>query len=130
MIRDTVDGISIDKTAAALELAHSTVFHMRHKILYCVEQVILCDGSKQYAVVEEKCTVAHSNRANKANGFHSYIKERLLVARGVATVYLNRYNALFSQVIGKQDSVADKIYALMTTRNGSFTDISSVKALS
>ena len=33
VIRDTVDGISIDKTAEALGLAHSTVFNMRHKIL-------------------------------------------------------------------------------------------------
>ena len=41
VIRDTVDGISIDKTAEALDLSHSTVFHMRHKILYCVEQTLL-----------------------------------------------------------------------------------------
>jgi len=223
VIRDTVDGISIDKTAEALDLAHSTVFNMRHKILYCVEQailntpvilegvcevdetyvlesvkgrkipenyhrkprkhgakaskaglsdeyicvctsvgtdnncmtaavnravpskaeiervfgdkvtvdtVVLCDGSKKYDVLEDKCTVAHVKRVNKANGFHSFVKERLLAARGVATVYLNRYNALFSHVFGKQDSAADKIYALMTTRNGSFSDISSVKSQS
>ena len=221
VIQDTVDGISIDKTAEALDLAHSTVFHMRHKILYCVEQaiinapgvlegvceadetyvlesvkgrkipgdyhrkprkhgakasrpglsneyicvctsvdadnncmtaavnravpskeeieqvfggkvsadtVILCDGSKQYDVLESRCTVAHTNRVNKVNGFHSFIKERLLAARGVATIYLNRYNALFSHVFGKQGSVTDKIYELMTARNGSFSDISTVKS--
>lgn len=221
VIQDTVDGIALDKTAEALDLSHSTVFHMRHKILYCVEQVlintpgvlegvceadetyvlesvkgrkisgdyhrkprkhgakaskpglsneyicvctsvdadnncmtaainraapskeeieqvfggrvsadtiILCDGSKQYDVLESKCTVAHTNRVNKVNGFHSFIKERLLAARGVATIYLNRYNALFSHVFGKQDSVTDKIYELMTARNGSFSDISTVKS--
>ena len=223
VIRDTVDGISIDKTAEALELAHSTVFNMRHKILYCIEQeilnapnvlegvceadetyvlesvkgrkisedyhrkprkhgakaskaglsdeyicvctsvdadnncmtaavnravpskaeieqvfgdkvtldtVILCDGSKQYDVLEEKCTVAHTNRVNKVNGFHSFIKERLLAARGVATIYLSRYNALFSHVFGRQDSAVDRIYELMTTRNNSFSDISSIKSQS
>jgi transposase-like protein len=220
VIRDTVEGISIDKTAEALDLSHSTVFHMRHKILYCVEQailnapstlegvceadetyvlesvkgrkipgdyhrkprkhgakaskpglsdeyicvctsvdadnncmtaavnratpskaeieqvfgdkvtadtVILCDGSKQYDVLEDKCTLAHSKRVNKANGFHSFIKKRIEAAHGVATIYLNRYNALFSQVFGKQDSVADKIYELMTNRNGSFSDIATVQ---
>jgi len=223
VIRDTVDGIPIDKTAEALDLSHSTVFHMRHKILYCVEQtllnvpsmlegvceadetyvlesvkgrkipkdyhrkprkhgakaskaglseeyicvctsvdsdnrcttaavnravpskaeieqvfgdkvtadtVILCDGSKQYDVLEEKCTVAHSKRVNRVNGFHSFIKERLLAARGVATIYLNRYNALFSQVFSNRDTATDKIFELMTTRNGSFSDIASVKSQS
>jgi transposase-like protein len=223
VIRDTVDGISIDKTSDALDLAHSTVFNMRHKILYCVEQaiitssveldgvceadetyvlesvkgrkipdnyhrkprkhgakaskaglsaeyicvctsvdsdnkciassinraapskaeieqvfgdkvtadtVILCDGSKKYDVLEDRCTVAHSKRVNKVNEFHSFIKERLLGARGVATIYLNRYNALFSQVFGNQDSVTDKIFELLTARNDSFSDISSVKSKS
>jgi transposase-like protein len=223
VIRDTVDGVSIDKTAAGLDLAHSTVFNMRHKILYCVEQAILtspveldgvceadetyviesvkgrkipenyhrkprkhgakaskagisdeyicvctsvdsdnkctassvnrampskaeieqvfgdkvttdtvflCDGSKKYDVLEDKCTVAHSKRVNKVNGFHSFIKERLLGARGVATIYLNRYNALFSQVFANQDSAADKIFALMTSRNNTFSDIATVKSQS
>lgn len=221
VIRDTVDGISINKTAESLDLSHSTVFNMRHKILFCVEQailgapielegvceadetyvlenvkgqkisadyhrkprkhgakaskrgisdeyicvctsvdsdnkcttsvvnraipskaeiaqvfsgkvsadtVILCDGSNRYDVLEEKCTVAHSKRVNRVNGFHSFIKERLLAARGVATVYLNRYNALFSQVFSKQDSAADKIFEIMISRNGSFSDIATVKS--
>jgi hypothetical protein len=223
VIRDTVDGISIDQTAEALDLSHSTVFNMRHKILYCVEQailntrvvlegvceadetyvlenvkgckipdgyhrkprkhgakaskpglsseyicvctsidsdntciasavnrampskaeieqvfgdkvsadtVLLCDGSKNYDVLEGKCTVAHVKHPNKINQFHSFIKERLRRSRGVATVYLNRYNALFTQVFGKHDSAADKIFELMVSRNGSFSDISSVKSLS
>jgi transposase-like protein len=221
VIRDTIDGISIDKTAESLDLPHSTVFNMRHKILYCVEQVILsgpielegvceadetyvpenvkgrkiptdyhrkprkhgakaskrgisdeyicvctsvdsdnkcitsvvnratpskaeiaqvfadkvsadtvilCDGSNRYDVLEDKCTIAHSQRVNRVNGFHSFIKERLLAARGVATVCLNRYNALFSHVFSKQDSAADKIFELMTSRNGSFSDIATVKS--
>lgn len=38
IIRDTVEGISIDKTAANLHLDHKTVFNMRHKILFSMEQ--------------------------------------------------------------------------------------------
>jgi transposase-like protein len=221
VIRDTVDGVSIDKTADSLDLTHATVFHMRHKILHCVEQaianaqiemdgvceadetyvlesvkgrkihenyhrkprkhgavaskrgisdeyicvctgvdadnrctaaavnratpskeeiaqvfadkvtpetVILCDGSKNYDILEDKCTVAHTTRVNKVNGFHSFIKQRLDGARGVATIYLNRYNALFAQIFGKQDSATDKIYALMTSRDNSFSSISAVKS--
>ncbi len=220
VIRDTVDGISIDKTAESLDLSHSTVFHMRHKILYCVEQailanpaalegvceadetyvlesvkgrkipagyhrkprkhgakaskpglsgeyicvctsvdsdnrcmaeivnraspsqaeiekvfggkvsadtVILCDGSNRYDILEDKCTVAHSKRVNRVNGFHSFIKERLDAARGVATIYLTRYNALFSQVFCNRPAAVDSIFALMTSRNGSFSAISTVK---
>ncbi|MDR1147370.1 MAG: hypothetical protein LBK66_01950, partial [Spirochaetaceae bacterium] len=75
-----------------------------------------------------KCTVAHTKRINKVNGFHSFIKERLDSARGVATLYLNRYNALFSQVFGKQDSAAEKIYELMASHDSSFSSISTVKS--
>ena len=38
VITDTLDGfVSIDKTAQTLGLSHSTVFHMRHKILMALE---------------------------------------------------------------------------------------------
>ena len=221
VIRDTVEGVSLDKTAESLDLTHSTVFNMRHKILYGIEQallsrslqidgvceadetyvlesmkgrklpadyhrsprrqgakaskagssdeyicvctsvsgdkqctasainratpskaeieqvfgdpvtpdtVFLCDGNRNHDVLEEKCTVAHARRVNKVNGFHRFMKERLLAACGVATIYLNRYNALFTQVFGKQDSAADKIFEIMTSRNGSFATIATVKS--
>jgi len=221
VIRDTVEGISIDKTAVGLDLSHSTVFHMRHKILCCIEQalldaptalegvceadetyvlesvkgrkipagyhrksrkhgakasvpglseeyicvctsvdsdtnctasvvnraapskveieevfgnrvsadtVILCDGSKQYDVLDDKCTVAHSKRINKVNGFHSFIKERLDGARGVATIYLGRYTALYSQIYGNLDAAVDKIFVMLTSRNNTFSKIEMVKA--
>ena len=219
VIRDTVCGVSIDDTAEGLDIPHDTVFHMRHKILYCVEQsiialppqldgvceadetyvlenvkgrkisenyhrkprkhsakarkpgisdeyicvqtsinengenialsvnratpskaelcevfegritddtVILCDGNKNYDVLEDKCTVAHVKRTNKVNGFHSFIKERLRAARGVATIYQNRYNALFSKIFGRQDCAVNKIFELMTSCNGSFSSKSDV----
>jgi transposase-like protein len=217
VISDTVDGIAIDKTAESLCLSHNTVFNMRHKILYAVEQsliespvelsgvcqtdetyvlesvkgrkipadyhrkprkhgavaakrglsdeyicvctsvtgeaknislavnratpskeeiltvfgdrvsentVVLCDGNQSYGVLEDKCTVATTKRINKANGFHSFIKERLDSARGVATIYLNRYNALFSKVYSADNSVVDDIYELMTVQSGRFHSIS------
>jgi len=221
VIRDTVEGIPIDKTADSLDLTHTTVFNMRHKILHCVEQaifdspvdlngvcetdetyvlesvkgrkipadyhrkprkhgakaskrgisdeyvcvcasvseegknmavainratpssqeildvfgdkvsentVILCDGNKSYNILEDKCTVASTGRINKVNGFHSFIKARLEAMRGVATIYLNRYNALFSQTFGKKDVSVEKIFELMTSRNSSFSTIADVKS--
>ncbi len=221
VINDTVDGISIDKTAENLDLSHVTVFNMRHKILkrledeflstqkeiagiseadetyvleslkgkkipedyhrgsrkhgakaskpgisneyICVctsvdedddcmavsvnratpskaeieqifgdkvtpETVILCDGNQNYDVLEDKCTVAHTKRVNKVNGFHSFIKERLLKYRGVATAYLNRYNALFAWIFGDKDTITDKIFELMKSRDNSFRTIIDIKS--
>jgi len=221
VIRDTVEGVSLDKTAEELDLSHSTVFNMRHKILYCIEQslldapvemngvceadetyvlesvkgrkipkdyhrkprkhgakatkpglsdeyicvctsvtgseqtvavavnratpskseitevfgdrigedtVILCDGNKNYDVLGDKCTIAHTERINKVNGFHSFIKERNRMARGFATIYLNRYNALFSRIFGSLDTAVNEIYNLMTKRTHSFNTISNTKS--
>ena len=36
-IRDTIGGVSLDKTAASLEMTHATAFNMRHKILSALE---------------------------------------------------------------------------------------------
>ena len=211
VISDTVDGVPLDQTAESLDLHHETVFNMRHKILYCIEQslisnptaltgvceadetyvlesekgrkfpenyrrkprkhgakaskpgisndyvcvctsvtgaeekiavainraspdsqeilevfgkrvdedtVVLCDGKRSYNILDDKCTVAVTNRINKVNGFHSFIKEKLEDMRGVATIYLNRYNALFSQVYAAdKSSVINNIYKLMVSRN-------------
>jgi transposase-like protein len=221
VISDTVDGISIDETAASLDLHRETIFNMRHKILYCIEQsliseptpligvcetdetyvlesekgkkfpenhprkprkhgakaskagisneyvcvctsvtgendnvavavnraspdsqeildvfgervnedtVILCDGKQSYNILDDKCTVAVANRINKVNGFHSFIKERLDAMRGVATIYLNRYNALFSKIYSNDKSVVvDDIFKLMTARNNSFCTIAHTR---
>jgi transposase-like protein len=222
VIRDTVNGVSLDKTANGLDLHHETVFYMRHKILYRIEQelmaspvglngvceadetyvlesekgrkfpenhhrkprkhggkaskrglsneqvcictsinsdggcvalsvnraipskmeleqvfnarisddvVILCDGNKNYDVFEERCTVAHVKNLNKINNFHSFIKERLRAARGVATLYQNRYNALFANIFGSQETAVDRIFELMTSCKGSFVRNVDVETL-
>jgi transposase-like protein len=216
VICDTIDGIAIDKTTKSLELHHETVFNMRHKILYCIEQslianpieltgvcetdetyvlesvkgrkitedyhrkprkhgavaskrgisneyvcvctsvtgdsekvalavnratpssqevlevfgervnsntVVLCDGNQSYGILDDKCTVATTKRINKVNGFHSFIKEKLDAARGFATIYLNRYNALFSKIYVADKSVADDIFELMTSQSGASNTI-------
>jgi transposase-like protein len=221
VIRDTVYGISLDQTASALDLSHSTVFHMRHKILHRVEQaltenpvelegtcevdeayilesvkgrkipedyhrkprkhgavaskrgisseyicvctsisgsgrpaavaanratpskeelfgifgdkivddtVILCDGNRSYDVLGDRCTVAHTERVNKVNGFHSFIKERNRKARGFATIYLNKYNALFSAIFANPETAIKEICELMTERSHKFNPISCVKS--
>lgn len=221
VIDDTVNGISIDDTAASLDLSHDCVFHMRHKILkrledeflsmgaaksgtceadetYVLESVkgtpiaedyhrearkhgakaskpgisneyvcvctsidedgdciavsvnrampskaeidqvfgdrvapdtlLVCDGNTNYDVLEDKCTVAHTKRVNKVNGFHSFIKSRILDYRGVATEYLNRYNALFARVFGRGEKVVDEIFALMKARDASFCPISDIES--
>lgn len=216
VISDTVEGIAIDKTADNLALSHTTVFNMRHKILYAIEQslieapvtltgvcetdetyvlesvkgrkipenyhrkprkhgavaakrgiseeyicvctsvngegrsmavainraspsgkelldvfgdrieestVVLCDGKQSYNALEDKCTVAVTKRINKVNGFHSFIKQKLDAMRGVATVYLNRYNAFLSKIFAADQSVVDDIFHMMTSRNGKVVSI-------
>lgn len=39
VIRDTIDGKSIDKTAGELALTHATAYNMRHKVLLAVEEM-------------------------------------------------------------------------------------------
>jgi transposase-like protein len=43
VINDTVSGVSLRKTAKELEIAESTVFNMRHKILNAIEQEIMAN---------------------------------------------------------------------------------------
>jgi transposase-like protein len=37
IIRDTINGIPIDRTAGGLGMHHKTVFNIRHKVLFCLE---------------------------------------------------------------------------------------------
>jgi hypothetical protein len=67
--------------------------------------LVLCDGLKSYSSlgIEYGCSVKDVNyetdkffHLNNVNCFHSFIKQKYDFYRGVATKYLNRYNALFS----------------------------------
>jgi hypothetical protein len=87
-----------------------------------------CDGNQSYSALQDKCTIATTRRINKVNGFHGFIKERLNAARGVATIYLNRYNALFAKIYAADKSVADDIFELMTSQTGTFNSISHTQS--
>jgi len=218
VIRDTVDGVSLDATASALHISHSTAFNMRHKILLAIEaeeireptvldgvcelddtyvlesykgsklpegfwrearihgavaqkrgisneyvcistgiqrdgaafaqavtratpskddiitvfdgrigkeSIILCDGAKSYNALGESCGCPVMNvdekggfaHVNTANGFHSFIKDRYNQLRGVATKYLNRYNALFSGVFRNSENFVDRIYNILCSND-------------
>jgi transposase-like protein len=226
VIADTINGVAMDETAESLDLHHETVFNMRHKILYCLEQAVanrqqplkgiceadetyilesvkgkkipegyhrkarrhgakaskrgvsgeyicvcaaverdgaafatavsratpgkaellevfggrvtpdtllLCDGAKSYEILSGsgKCVIADAkpglNNINAVNGFHSFIKERNREARGFATEYLNRYNALFSTAFRASDSVVEDVYGLMSAMNGGFASVSDTQ---
>lgn len=80
--------------------------------------LLLCDGLKSYGSLKNvaDCTVKDVNTADKAessfynlntvNSFHSFIKDRYNFYRGVATKYLNRYNALFALSWRQGDTLA------------------------
>ena len=89
------------------------------------DTLILADGNKSYNVLKDRVTVIRTNSEDleKTNRFHSFIKSRIGKYRGVATTYLNRYAALFSESFGKPDSAVNKIYELMTGRNESFSTL-------
>lgn len=70
--------------------------------------LVLCDGLRSYNALKNlaDCTIKDINTVDEAeknfynlntvNNFHSFIKARYGFYRGVATKYLNRYNALFT----------------------------------
>jgi len=234
VIRDTVNGVSMKKTAKALQIAEPTVFNMRHKILLsleaenartpailsvvcelddtfvlesykgkklpkdfwrkprkhgakaqkrgisneyvCIstgvsrnggviaksvtratpgkddidavfsghikpETLIMCDGANGYndfgakndcdvVVIKERGSFTHTNTANS---FQSLIKERYNRYRGVATKYLNRYNALFAKLFRSRADLADEIYSIMisndTPRHHSVADVKGLGLL-
>jgi transposase-like protein len=232
VIRDTIAGIAIDKTAVELDLGHKTVFNMRHKILtvlsdeesripttingvceaddtYVLESykgkkipddywrkarkhgakaqsrasehicicaatsreggaiamtvnraspdkddiyavfservdngaLIICDGAKSYNILEKNgvCSVAHIPadkndntdsfyNINTTNGFHSFIKERYRAARGVATKYINRYNAIFDKAYNGSKYLSEEIFNKLRDMNNRFISIKSLKS--
>ncbi len=77
----------------------------------------MCDELKSYSVLEglADCIVKDINTVdgdgkgffnlNTVNNFHSFIKKRYNHYRGVATKYLNRYNALFTLVWRQNESL-------------------------
>ena len=82
--------------------------------------LVLTDGLRSYRILEEttNCTVVDINREgrrglfnlNAVSSFHSYIKATYKQFRGVATKYLNRYNALFSAAFRYANDTVSSLY--------------------
>ena len=81
----------------------------------------LCDGLRSYHALPgiADCIVRDCNdpsaedtcfyNLNTVNGFHSYIKQRYVFYRGVASKYANRYNALFSSAYRNAEGIIKRL---------------------
>ena len=89
--------------------------------------IAFTDGAKGYKVLEDSsdCIVESvdvneqkkrkSANLNNVNSFHSFIKERYGKYRGVATKYLNRYNALFSTSFRNRNEMIERLCDTLLT---------------
>lgn len=93
------------------------------------DTLVLTDGLRSYNVLETlvNCTVVDVNHEesrgmfhlNTVNSLHSYIKETYEHYRGVATKYINRYNALFSVAFRCANNLKDTLFSSLCTINQS-----------
>ena len=89
------------------------------------DTLILTDGLRSYNVLETLagCTVVDINHEacrgmfhlNTVNSLHSYIKKTYVHYRGVATKYINRYNALFSIAFRCANDMKDTLFAVLSS---------------
>ena len=95
------------------------------------DTLVLTDGLRSYNSLKAAtgCTVVDVNHEkskklfnlNIVNSLHSYIKKTYNQYRGVATKYINRYNALFSIVFRCAESLTDSLFnALCNIGNGCY----------
>lgn len=90
----------------------------------------LCDGLRSYHVFPgiADCTVKDCNsqngedscfyNLNTVNGFHSFIKQRYVFYRGVASKYINRYNALFATAYRNTENIIRQLRNAVLTVTG------------
>ena len=81
----------------------------------------LTDGLRSYHVLEalSDCAVVNVNKEqnkrffhlNTVNRLHSFIKQTYVHFRGVATKYINRYNALFSIAFRCTENLANELFS-------------------
>ncbi len=90
--------------------------------------LILCDGAKGFGALAEVAEVSNVKNnpetfynINSVNGYHSFVKNRHNnIYHGVATKYLNRYNALFSVAYNATEDLVDSIYNILISRTGKY----------
>ena len=100
--------------------------------------VAFTDGLKGYKCLENEvdCVVESvpaeeqkrtgTMNLNNVNGFHSHIQEAYRHYRGVATKYLNRYNALFETVYKAKNCISELTDMILShlQPDGSYTGAS------
>ena len=106
VIRDTVNGVALDQTAAELDLSHSTAFRMRHKILYCVEQAALRAPTKLEGTCEtDETYILESFKGKKfPENFHR--KPRKHGAKARKAGLSDEYICVCTSVTGAGKSLA------------------------
>ena len=98
------------------------------------DSLILYDGAKSYMKLGSECKCGINDvfdpiheevgdskfyNINTVNSFHSQIKLRIeREYRGVATKYLNRYNALVTLLFRNDGDLVEEVYKLVTSREG------------
>ena len=97
------------------------------------DSVVFVDGQKSYNGLNETMNIELVNakkdpdknsHLNNVNSSHSYYKSVYQHMRGVATKYINRYNALLAHTFRSPEGLADYLFArLCSLRNdtGTFT---------
>lgn len=90
----------------------------------------LCDGLRSYHAFPgiADCTVKDCNNCsaedacfynlNTVNGLHSFIKQRYVFYRGVASKYINRYNALFAAAYRNAENIIRRLTDAVLTVTG------------
>lgn len=92
VVADTINGVAIDKTADTLDLCHGTVFNMRHKILYCLEQAAENNQKRLEGVCEaDETYILESVKGSKIpEGYHRKPRKHGAKAlkRGISGEYI------------------------------------------
>ena len=91
------------------------------------DTLLLTDGLRSYNILKglSSCTVVTADEKsddpvinlNTVNSLHSFIKRTYNHYRGVATKYLNRYNALFSVAFRCLSSTAGELFDSISSSN-------------
>jgi len=128
VIRDTVEGASLDKTAQSLHMSHATAFNMRHKILLALE----AEEFRQPTVLSGVCElddtyVLESYKGSKLpEGFWRKARKHGAVAqkRGISNEYLcistgiQREGSAYSRTVTRSTPGKDDITAVFEGRIG------------
>jgi len=119
VIRDTVNGVPIDNTASGLDISHSTVFNMRHKILYGLEQEEARNPTKFDGVCEMDETYVLESRKGKELPHGYYRKARKhgepAAKPGLSDEYIcvcagvERNGGVLSKAVGRATAGTDDI---------------------